>query len=253
MALGLLLGIAILCGIHLFASRVKALQSVPRNGWLSFAGGASVAYVFLHLLPELEAGHRQLLDTGHRLVSWTEYPTYIIALLGLTGFYALERLAKRHAPMAAHKDIDEEPEEVRAVFWIHIVSFTVYNLVVGSALYEMHAAGPRNFWLYVVAMGFHIFVTDQGFTRHYRKPYLRFGRWILAGALLIGWGVTLLAHIPHYVLAPLSAFIGGGVILNVMKEELPSEQESKLLPFLSGVFGYGGLVLLLELTHAAGH
>ena len=247
--LGLVAGVVVLCGIHLFASRIKSLQVLPRNGWLSLAGGASVAYVFLHLLPELEEGHRQLLETGNALVTWTEYPTYVIALLGLTAFYTLERLAKRHRPMAHTSELDDAPEEVRSIFWIQIVSFTLYNLVIGCALYEVHEEGPRNFWLYVVAMGFHLFVTDQGFTRHYRKPYLRFGRWILTAAILLGWGITFIAAIPHHYLAPLVAFIGGGVILNVLKEELPSEQESKLLPFLAGVFGYGGLVIWLELSH----
>ena len=246
MGIGLFVGVALLCFIHLFASRINSLRSVPRSGWLSFAGGASVAYVFLHLLPELEEGHHQLLETGNALVTWTEYPTYIIALLGLVLFYTLERLAKRHGPMAHHADLDDESEHVRAVFWIQIVSFTVYNLVIGCALYEVHEEGPRNLWLYVVAMGFHLFVTDQGFTRHYRKPYLRFGRWILTAAILIGWGLTFLFEVPHRYLSFLVALIGGGVILNVMKEELPSEQDSKLLPFLGGVFGYGGLVLLLE-------
>ena len=246
--LELIAGLTILCVVHLFASHIKRLQALPRSGWLSLAGGASVAYVFLHLLPELEEGHEQLLKMGHALITWTEYPTYIIALLGLTGFYSLERLARRHAPLAHHEDLEDTEEEVRSVFWIHVASFTLYNFVIGCALYEVHEEGPRNFWLYVVAMGFHFFVTDQGFVRHYRKPYLRFGRWILTGAILLGWGITLLAKIPHAYLTPLVAFIGGGVILNVLKEELPSEQESKLLPFLAGVFGYGGLVLWLELS-----
>ena len=246
---GLIIGVAVLCAVHLCASYIKALQTVPRNGWLSLAGGASVAYVFLHLLPELEMGHAELLETGHAFITWTAHPTYVIALLGLVVFYALERMARRHASMREHAELDEEPENVRTLFWIQIASFTVYNLVIGCALYEVHAGGHAEYWLYVTAMGLHMFVVDQGFTRHYRKPYLRFGRWILATAILIGWGVTLVADIPHRYLAPLSAFIGGGVILNVLKEELPAEAESKLIPFLFGVFGYGALVLVLEALH----
>ena len=247
---GLIAGVVTLCGIHLFASHIKSLQAVPRNGWLSLAGGASVAYVFLHLLPELEMGHAQLLETDHRLLTWTEYPTYVIALLGLVTFYTLERMARRHAPMREHDKLDEATDGIRWLFRIQIASFTVYNLVIGCALYEVHEEGHVAYWLYVVAMGLHMFVVDQGFTRHYRRPYLRFGRWILASAILIGWGITLLADVPHRYLAPLSAFVGGGVILNVLKEELPAEAESKLLPFLSGVFGYGALVLVLESLHA---
>ena len=242
----LLLGVGILCGVHLFAYRLKFLQVVPRSGWLSLAGGASVAYVFLHLLPEIQEGHEELRETGNAWFTWTEYPAYVIALLGLVTFYTLERLARRHGPMAHHEDLEDHHERVRAIFWLQMVSFTVYNLIIGCLLLEVQEEDERSFWLYVIAMGFHFFVTDQGFQRHYRKPYLRIGRWILSGAVLVGWGLSLLREIPHVYLAPLISFIGGGVILNVLKEELPAEQDSKVGPFLIGIFGYGALVLLLE-------
>jgi len=35
---------------------VRLLDVVPRSRWLSAAGGVSVAYVFMHLLPELAEG-----------------------------------------------------------------------------------------------------------------------------------------------------------------------------------------------------
>lgn len=36
--------------IHVFASRLSFLNALPRSRWLSFAGGASVAYVFALLI-----------------------------------------------------------------------------------------------------------------------------------------------------------------------------------------------------------
>ena len=42
--------------IHLGASRFPLATAEPRSRWLSLAGGASVAYVFVHILPELEKG-----------------------------------------------------------------------------------------------------------------------------------------------------------------------------------------------------
>ena len=35
--------------VHLFAGKLRFLHVIPRSRWLSMAGGASVAYVFLHL------------------------------------------------------------------------------------------------------------------------------------------------------------------------------------------------------------
>jgi hypothetical protein len=42
--------------IHLGASRFSLARAEPRSRWLSLAGGASVAYVFVHILPELKKG-----------------------------------------------------------------------------------------------------------------------------------------------------------------------------------------------------
>ena len=48
---------------HLLAGKFK-FSFMPRNMWLSFAGGLSVAYVFIHLLPELADGQEVLLEKG---------------------------------------------------------------------------------------------------------------------------------------------------------------------------------------------
>jgi hypothetical protein len=39
--------------VHILAEHLRFLDVIPRSRWLSFAGGISVAYVILHLLPEL--------------------------------------------------------------------------------------------------------------------------------------------------------------------------------------------------------
>ena len=42
--------------VHLLENRVRFLDGTPRSIWLSIAGDISVAYVFVHLLPELAEG-----------------------------------------------------------------------------------------------------------------------------------------------------------------------------------------------------
>ena len=46
-------------------------------------------------------------------------------------------------------------------------------------------------------------------------------------------------------IAVLTAFLGGGVVLNVLKDEVPSERESRFWAFLSGAGGYAILLLAL--------
>jgi hypothetical protein len=45
------------------------------------------------------------------------------------------------------------------------------------------------------------------------------------------------------VLGLLFSFLAGGVVLNVLKEELPEERKSNFWAFLFGVVFYAGLLL----------
>lgn len=120
---------------------VIALDVIPHSRCPSLAGGASVAYVFVYLLPELNRGQRTL----------------------------------------------EEAGAARAVAFVPV-----------------HA--------YAVA-------------------------WLLAGAMLAGWGVGLSFAISKAAVAVLFAFLSGGVILNVLKEEWPQERQSRFCAFGVGALG----------------
>lgn len=37
--------------VHLLVGKLPFIDAVPRSRWLSIAGGVSVAYVFVHILP----------------------------------------------------------------------------------------------------------------------------------------------------------------------------------------------------------
>ena len=81
--------------IDLGASRFALARAEPRSRWLSLAGGASVAYVFVgHLLPELKKGQDVIVRADLPL-EFLEHHAYIVALLGFITFYGLERLAVR--------------------------------------------------------------------------------------------------------------------------------------------------------------
>jgi hypothetical protein len=56
---------------------------------------------------------------------------------------------------------------------------------------------------------------------------------------------ALLAEIPEVAVAVLIAFLAGGVVLNVLKEELPEERESRFWAFALGAAFYAALLLAL--------
>nr|WP_249023441.1 hypothetical protein [Planococcus salinarum] len=64
-------------------------------------------------------------------------------------------------------------------------------------------------------------------------------------AIIIGWLVGILTEVGELVVSLLVALLAGGVILNVMKEELPEERESSFLSFAIGMMTYSILWLLI--------
>ncbi|EMF45705.1 hypothetical protein B481_2954 [Planococcus halocryophilus Or1] len=96
-----------------------------------------------------------------------------------------------------------------------------------------------------IAMGVHFITNDKGLRATHLEDYDRYGRWLLAAAILIGWGIGAFTEVHEWIISMLTAFLVGGVILNVLKEELPEERESSLLAFCTGLISYSILLLLL--------
>ncbi|WP_218836350.1 ZIP family metal transporter [Halorarum salinum] len=86
---------ALLAAVHPFAGNLRVLDRVPRSRWLSFASGVSVAYAFVHLLPELEEGVEAVEGSGLFPAALAGRHVYLVALTGFTLFYGLERLVAR--------------------------------------------------------------------------------------------------------------------------------------------------------------
>ncbi len=228
--------------IHLLSKKMKFLKETPRSRFLSVAGGIAVAYVFLHLLPELSEYQEQLQGKLGESLHFLEHHIYIIAMLGLAIFYGLEQLAA-----SSKKRNEKEGREAKAsagVFWLHIGSFAVYNAIIGYLLLKGEYQTHWGMIFYFVAMGVHFITNDKGLRATHKEDYDRYGRWLLAASILVGWLAGVLFEVNDVLISVLSAFLAGGVVLNVMKEELPEERESSFPAFFAGLIGYSVLLLL---------
>jgi hypothetical protein len=227
----------VLASVHLFAGRLRFLDGVPRSRWLSLAGGVSVAYVFVHILPDLSEGQKTIQQTVGPGVL-TQH-AYLTAVAGLSIFYGLERAARGERG-SAHSGAETTASD--PVFWIHIGAFAVYNALIGYLLLHREVSGAASLLLYFVAMALHFVVNDYGLREVHKSSYRR-ARWFLASAALIGWGLGAVTSIHEAAVALLFAFLAGGVVLNVLKEELPAERKSRFLPFAAGVATYAALLV----------
>ena len=235
-----LLGAACLALVHLYGVNLRFLSHLPRSWWLSFASGVSVAYVFIHLLPDLNQ-HQSVLDEAIPL-AFIESHVYIMALLGLAVFYGLERLVKRSQQRSPQRT--DETASLR-VYWLHIAVFATYNALIGYLLLHREDESLRGLLFFLVAMALHFLVNDVGLQQDHKRTYHRSGRWILASTVLTGWIIGNTAEISEAAIAALFAFLAGGIILNVLKEELPEERESQFWAFATGTSAYAALLLAL--------
>ncbi|AKD03427.1 hypothetical protein POKO110462_05620 [Pontibacter korlensis] len=235
--------VVILALIHFFGTRLRFLAGVPRSIWLSGAGGVSVAYVFLHLFPELSEGqeHVEQLNVAETFLS---HHVYLVALIGLAVFYGLERIVVEQRYQQKKKE-HVEPRHEQGFFWLHIGSFAIYNALIGYILFQREEESLQNLLLFSVAMALHFIVNDFGLQEHHKNSYRRYGRWVLVAALIMGWGIGFVVELPEALVALVLAFVGGGVILNVLKEELPKERESRYWAFALGAGLYAILLLSL--------
>ena len=255
---GTLFAALVLAAIHVGADKIGSLHVVPRSSWLSISGGAAVAYVFVHLFPELEEGQAVVGEIG-LLGGFLDRHIYLFALFGFVLFYGLEILARHGSDDRVRSDADgridgradagvrgiDHPlgERTLDAFRLHVGTFAAYNAMIGYLLVHRYGDGPAELALFALAMGLHLVVNDDGLRRHFSDRYHTAGRWILAAGVLCGWAVAQVVAVSDVTLHVLYAVLAGGVILNVIKEELPEERDSRIGPFLAGAVGFA-IVLL---------
>ena len=224
------------CGLaltHFYVGKLRFLRGIPRSRWLSFSGGVSVSYVFLHLLPELGEAQERL--AAHGVLTFLETHAYLLALAGLSVFYGLERLTALDA-----KGPDEHSPPV---FWLHISSFALYNALIGYLLLHREETGVVALALYGAAMGLHFIVNDFGLRERFGRAYHQRGRWLLVLAILAGWAAGVAVDVGDAAVAALLAVLAGSVVLNVLKEELPENRESRFSAFIAGAAFYAVVLL----------
>ena len=236
------LSAALLALVHIYAGKLKFLRKTPRSRWLSFGGGASVAYIFVHVLPDLGEAQSEF-QAQIQVLNSIEHHIYILSLLGMLVFYGLERAAKVSRRQSVHEGEGDVTQP--GVFWLHMVSFSLYNALIGYLLTHREEVDVRSLVLYVFAMALHFVVNDYSLCEDHKRAYRRKGRWILSAAVVLGWIAGTQTEIHEVATTILFAFLAGGIILNVLKEELPEARDSRFWTFTLGALGYSGLLLVL--------
>lgn len=178
------------------------------------------------------------------ILGYLDYHIYLISLIGFILFYGLESLAR----ISKDKNLKSDKKDYagRNVFLLHLITFSLYNFLIGYFLMDRDTPGIISLLFFFIAMGTHIMINDYSLREHFKHAYMKTGRWILSGALVFGWFCGVIFDVPKLVISIMFAFIAGGMILNIIKEELPNERQSKFLGFATGCVVYTVLLLVID-------
>lgn len=222
------------------------IKESSRNKFLSFSGGVAVSYVFLHLLPDLSHYQQKVGELlNHGIGHYLEDHIYLIALLGLALFYGLERLVKNSKKKQDAQSSSEEIAVSSGIFWIHMASFFFYNAVIGYLLIREEYETKWGMFFFFLALSIHFVANDHGLRKDHKQKYDKYGRVLLTVAILIGWGIGVITVVHELIISILVALLAGGIILNVLKEELPEDQKSSFVAFITGLTGFSVLMMLV--------
>ena len=246
-----LLAVAFLASIFLLGHKFETIRAEHKQEWLSFSGGVSIAYVFMHLLPELDIMLRKLpQDTPAEWMNVIAgYRVYVMALIGFGTFYGLERMA-HYAAEKQGRSVDSSHASLGR-YRVYLLGYVLYSVLIGYMVGTTSVDGFIPLMLICVVMAFHFLMISHLLEHHFLDHYQFPARIMLALSLIIGWLIALLVELPDRAKVILFSFIVGSIIVNSIKEEVPGGADSRFLPFLVGAVGT--LVVILMIYSHLGH
>ena len=211
--------------------RFEKAASAYHHQWIPFTGGVAIGYVFLYLLPKLSDYTNSIRVDGVQGV-WEilDYRVYIYGLAGFTFYYFVDQYR-------SHKEKDHLKPEI-----LHGGGFFIYSMLCGYILANWSRPGLIPVLLAGSILTLHMLAVNYQVRKWNSRVFDNYFRWMFALALIIGWSVGAFLAIPKELEIIITGILAGGIITNIMNEELPDQEPHKIRPFIAGV------VLILIVT-----
>jgi hypothetical protein len=218
--------------VHIWAEKVRTMHVLSQGRFLSLGGGVAVAYVFVDLLPKLGKSNAFVERVLAGFFPYFERHVFVMALLGFLLFFLVDRSASK-----VFKD---------QKFILSMCSYALFNFLVGYAVVDKDDPEVQPLALFTIAIALHYFTNDYSLCESHGKAYRKTGRWLLIASLFLGWLVGLTFQLSETAVALIGAFIGGGVIMNVTRHELPEEKPNSVGAFLLSAAIYTAILLCVH-------
>ncbi len=226
-----LISVVLFAAVHLFAERTQNLSLSFRSKLLSLGGGVAIAYVFVDLLPKLAKSDLIVQAALSGIFPYFERHVYVMALIGFLLFFIVGR---SHTFLGG-----------KGSFWLSLLSYGLFNFLVGYAVVDKDNPEVRPLAFFTIAIALHYFVNDFSMSQAHGKEYDKFGKYFLVLCLFLGWFTGNWIVLSQTAIALVSAFIGGGVIMNVTRHELPEGNPNSLTTFVLSAVLYTAILLTI--------
>lgn len=226
------ISVLIFASVHLWAEKTRAWGFASHSRFLSAGSGVAIAYVFIDLLPKLSKNDALVKQALWTVLPYFERHVYVMALLGFLLFFTVDQTQgswRKETPY----------------FWLSLSSYALFNFLMGYAVVDKDNPEVRPLALFTIAISLHYFMNDFSLNKAHGDQYRYFGKWILIVFLFLGWLTGLLFTLSQTGVALMSAFIGGGVIMNVTRHELSEDVPHSLRAFLLASVAYTFILLTL--------
>jgi len=217
----ILLVALVLGAAHVIYPRIARLRRNPAQQ-AAFSGGLSVGYVFLHLIPSLDAADGVV---GPRI--------YFVALLGFVAFYGLDVLFQ--PPNHTH------PTKYHA----YLSAFFLYDGLLVFTLGLQLPPTPLLTLVFAVAIALDVLSTDLELEDDFGARFVKSGRWVLFAGVATGYAMSLLRRPHPFVVDTLTAALAGFMMFHTFNGQFPVSRNKKFLAFAAGLIVFGVLHVML--------
>lgn len=173
---------------------------------------------------------------AQNILGWepAQYGLYMAFLLGLLAYLGIGNM--------------HEVKSRRGVAALHlqVAAFAFYNMLTGYFITSIPREGMLPQGLATLVFAIHLLGIDHQLRAADPNFFDRRTRWITAAALLCGGALAMLQLLSGPVVVIGSAFLGGAILMNVMKEEVPAAASGHLKPFLAGVATFAVIAVIIR-------
>lgn len=226
---------------HLLVSRLHFQSETKAYRFLSFTSGVAVAYVFLHLFPDI-ADARDKYSTAGGAQGIIAEQLFLVSLVGLIVYYGIDRVSD----MIGTSLDQQSPRSGTINILIHAAGYGFYNFMIGYLVVNLPRPGIVPVLLICIVLALHFLGLGHHFRHTHQELYDRWLRWLFVACLLSGWAAGEVLGLSTFFKAVAFAFLAGAMIINTIKEELPDSKQARYAPFLAGVALFFAVMLVLD-------